>query len=92
MSNFIIFLLSNQKTIRIHLHNYTEYIMATAPFRRERLIDLIDKDWREDTLPSNDIPVPEDALPNQNDTDVTAVESIQDQEFKWTDTGLGDVR
>ena len=66
--------------------------MATAPFRRERLIDLIDKDWREDALPSNDIPVPEDALPNQNDTDVTAVESIQDQEFKWTDTGLGDVR
>ena len=66
--------------------------MASVPFQRERLIDLIDKEWRDEELPSNDIPVPEDSLPSQNDTDITAVESIQDQEFRWTDTGLGDVR
>ena len=66
--------------------------MASLPFRRERLIDLIDKDWLQDSLPTNDIPVPEDALPSHNDTDVTAVDNTQDQEFKWTDTGLSDVR
>ena len=38
------------------------------------------------------VSVPEEELDNVNETDVTAVESIQEQEFKWTDIGITDVR
>ena len=66
--------------------------MAELPFRRARLIDIVDEEWKQDELPSNDIPVPEDELPSHNDTDVTATDGLLDQEHRWNDIGLGDVR
>ena len=68
------------------------FAMSTVPYRRERLIDKVNEEWRNEVLPNYDISVPEEAFPSQNDTDVTSADSIQDNEYKWTDTGLGDVR
>ena len=66
--------------------------MSTVPYRRERLIDVVNEEWRNEKLPNYDISVPEEVFPSQSDTDVTSADTIQDNEHKWTDTGLGDVR
>lgn len=53
-----------------------------------RLIDLIDKEWREDVLPDEDIDVPIDELPEAEQDNGTSRETVKEQEMKWNDLNL----
>ncbi|KXJ04194.1 anaphase-promoting complex subunit 13 [Exaiptasia diaphana] len=57
--------------------------------RNGRLIELIDDEWKKEKLPNEEIAVPEFELPPVDDTDNNgALESLKEQEEKWTDLGI----
>ena len=59
--------------------------------RREgRLVAMIDKEWREDVinLPHEDIEIPVMELPDPEPDNGNPLETLKEQEQKWTDLGL----
>lgn len=59
--------------------------------RREgRLVAMIDKEWREDiqNLPHEDIEIPVMELPDPEPDNGNPLETLKEQEQKWTDLGL----
>lgn len=59
--------------------------------RREgRLVAMIDKEWREDiiNLPHEDIEIPLMELPDPEPDNGNPLETLKEQEQKWTDLGL----
>ena len=58
--------------------------------RDGRLVVLIDKDWREDiiNLPHEDIEVPLMELPDPEPDNGNPLETLKEQEQKWTDLGF----
>jgi len=60
--------------------------------RSGRLMDIVDEDWQTDRLPIEDIVVPQMELPELEPDNSTAVngsvETLREQEQKWTDLGL----
>jgi len=53
-----------------------------------RLLDLVDDEWRKDKLPLDDIAVPMGELPDPENDNGSAGESLRAQESKWTDLAL----
>jgi len=62
--------------------------MDSHVIRRGRLMDIVDKDWREDRLPNEDIAVPQMELPELEPENGNTHETLKEQEQKWTDLGL----
>jgi anaphase-promoting complex subunit 13 len=62
--------------------------MDSHVLRRGRLMDIVDKDWREDKLPNEDISVPQLELPELEPENGNTHETLKEQEQKWTDLGL----
>ncbi|XP_054153604.1 anaphase-promoting complex subunit 13-like [Oppia nitens] len=58
--------------------------------RDGRLLQLVDKQWREDMkqLPSEDIAVPVMQLPDPEPDNGNPNETLKDLELKWTDLAL----
>ncbi|KAI1295570.1 Anaphase-promoting complex subunit 13 [Halotydeus destructor] len=59
--------------------------------RREgRLILIVDKTWRDDivNLPHEEIAVPLMELPDPEPDNGNPMETLKEQEFKWTDLAL----
>lgn len=57
--------------------------------RESYLIDVVDRQWRKDQLPHDDILIPERELPPSDDTDnIDISETLKEQEEKWMDLGL----
>jgi len=61
--------------------------MDSHVLRRGRLVDIIDKEWREDRLPNEDISVPQMELPELEPDNGNTHETLKEQEQKWTDLG-----
>ncbi|RWS01073.1 Anaphase-promoting complex subunit 13-like protein [Dinothrombium tinctorium] len=62
-----------------------------SQLRREgRLIVLVDKAWREDilNLPFEDVTVPVQELPDPEPDNCNPLETLKEQEQKWTDLAL----
>ena len=60
--------------------------------RDGRLMDLIDKAWRDDVLPKEDVPVPQMELPDLEPDNGNMNETILEQEQKWNDLGLSSLQ
>ncbi|KAK6168519.1 hypothetical protein SNE40_021032 [Patella caerulea] len=60
--------------------------------RDGRLMDVIDEEWRKDTLPVEDILVPVMELPEAEPDNGPSLETRLEQEQKWTDLGLSAFR
>ncbi|XP_031563627.1 anaphase-promoting complex subunit 13-like [Actinia tenebrosa] len=61
--------------------------------RNGRLVDIIDDEWKNEKLPNEEIAVPEFELPPIDDTDNSGtVESLKEQEEKWTDLGISQLQ
>ena len=56
-----------------------------------RLLDIVDKEWRTDKLPEEDIAVPIAELPDPEADNGASGESMREQENKWTDLALNQV-
>ncbi|GFU38240.1 hypothetical protein TNCV_2432591 [Trichonephila clavipes] len=56
--------------------------------RNGRLIDLVDIEWREDTLPNDSIPVPGADLPDPDPDNPNPKETRRQKANKWTDLSL----
>lgn len=61
--------------------------MSDAHLRKPGyLIDIIDPSWKNDTLPFEDIAVPNKELPDpEPDSNCHNSETLAEQELKWTD-------
>ncbi|XP_014768435.1 anaphase-promoting complex subunit 13 isoform X2 [Octopus bimaculoides] len=53
-----------------------------------RMIDLIDEKWREDKLPMEDVAVPQMELPELEPDNGPTIETLHEQEQKWSDLSL----
>ncbi|XP_039249090.2 anaphase-promoting complex subunit 13-like [Styela clava] len=53
-----------------------------------RLLDLIDDEWREDTLPEEDVEVPLEELPELEQDNGNTHETMKEQDMKWNDINL----
>jgi len=53
-----------------------------------RLVMLIDEDWINSSLPLEDIYVPLDELPDQEQENGRPKETVKDIEKRWIDNGL----
>lgn len=53
-----------------------------------RLLDLIDKEWIDDTLPEEDVEVPIEELPETEQDNGSTNETMKEQEMKWNDINL----
>jgi len=62
--------------------------MDSQVLRGGRLMDIVDKEWREDRLPNEDITVPQLELPELEPENGNTTETLKEQEQKWTDLGL----
>lgn len=58
--------------------------------RQGRLVATIDNEWKEDilNLPHEDISVPVMELPDPEPDNGNPLETLKEQEQKWTDLGL----
>jgi len=58
--------------------------------RDGRLVSMIDKEWIEDikNLPHEDIEIPVMELPDPEPDNGNPLETLKEQEQKWTDLGL----
>jgi len=56
-----------------------------------RLLEIIDEEWRKDTLPKDDIAVPFGELPDPEADTGNSGESLREQENKWTELGLANI-
>ncbi|XP_053554907.1 anaphase-promoting complex subunit 13 [Bombina bombina] len=56
--------------------------------RDGRILDLIDDAWREDKLPYEDVTIPLNELPEPEQDNGGATESVKEQEMKWADLAL----
>lgn len=63
-------------------------VMDSEVSRDGRLMDLIDEKWREDTLPEEDIAVPQMELPEIEPENGATTETLKEQEQKWSDLAL----
>lgn len=61
--------------------------------RDGRILMLVDKAWKEDikSLPHEEIPVPLMELPDPEPDNGNPLETLKEQEQKWTDLGLSRV-
>jgi len=66
--------------------------MDSQVLRRGRLIDIVDKDWRDDKLPNEDITVPHMELPELEPENGNTHETLKEQDQKWTDLGLANLQ
>lgn len=67
------------------------YRKMDSEVRRDgRLVAMIDKEWREDiiNLPHEDIEIPVMELPDPEPDNGNPLETLKEQEQKWTDLGL----
>ena len=62
--------------------------MDSTVQRDGHLIDVVERAWREDTLPCEDIAVPHTELPEPEQDNGNSQETIGEQEQKWTDLAL----
>ncbi len=53
--------------------------------REGRLMDLVDDAWKNDTLPCDDIAVPQMELPELEADNGNSMETLHEQEQKWLD-------
>lgn len=53
-----------------------------------RLLDIVDNEWKEDKLPSDDISVPQNELPDPDSDNGDSHLTLREQESKWTDLAL----
>ena len=64
-------------------------LQMDSEVRRDgRLMDLVDQQWKEDTLPKEDISVPQMELPEPEPDNGHNNETLKEQEQKWTDLAL----
>ena len=65
----------------------------SAPVHQDPLlvVELIDETWASETLPAEDIELPQSAVAHVEDDD-TAVANDTDEDDKWTDNGLEDFK
>ena len=64
-------------------------LQMDSEVRRDgRLMDLVDQQWREDTLPKEDVAVPDNELPELEPDNGHSNETPKEQEEKWTDLAL----
>ena len=56
--------------------------------RDGHLIDIVERAWREDKLPFEDIAVPHSELPELEQDNGNTHETVGEQEQKWTDQAL----
>lgn len=68
---------------------FTVYGMDSVISVEGRLLDIVDKAWREDTLPHEDIEVPQDELPDFEADNGDSRLTVKEQENKWSDLALG---
>ncbi|CAB0027924.1 unnamed protein product [Trichogramma brassicae] len=54
-----------------------------------RLLDLIDKEWRKDKLPIDDILVPVNELPDPESDNGDCYMTLKEIEQKWNNLALG---
>lgn len=61
--------------------------------RDGRILMLVDKSWKDDirSLPYEEIPVPLMELPDPEPDNGNPLETLKEQEQKWTDLGLSRV-
>lgn len=59
-----------------------EYLMES------NLVEVIDKDWAKDSLPADDIAVPQIELPDPEQEDGNAESSLKAIEKKWADLAI----
>ncbi|NP_001017240.1 anaphase-promoting complex subunit 13 [Xenopus tropicalis] len=62
--------------------------MDSEVLRDGRILDLIDDAWREDKLPYEDVTIPLNELPEPEQDNGGATESVKEQEMKWADLAL----
>ncbi|KAG5675558.1 hypothetical protein PVAND_005453 [Polypedilum vanderplanki] len=59
--------------------------MDSQPMSDERLIDIVDNEWRNDKLPDEDIQLPLDKLPDPEDSENQTMKEVED---KWLDLAI----
>ena len=62
--------------------------MDSQPLRDGYLMDIVDEKWRSDTLPKEDIAVPQMELPELEPENGNTSETLREQEQKWSDLAL----
>ncbi|KAG8447674.1 hypothetical protein GDO86_014980 [Hymenochirus boettgeri] len=66
-----------------------EFLLMDSEVQRDgRILDLIDDAWREDKLPYEDVTIPLNELPEPEQDNGGATESVKEQEMKWADLAL----
>ena len=53
------------------------------------LVDIVDEDWMRDTLPNDDLPLPQTLVVRTDDTEDSNQETQQVNEDAWHDLALG---
>lgn len=56
-----------------------------------RLLELVDSGWRTDSLPSDEIAVPIQELPDPEPDATTPNQTLRQQEHKWQDLMLSNL-
>lgn len=67
---------------------FCSQVMDSDFVRDGRLIDIVDLAWIQDTLPDEDILVPQMELPELDLENNGPLESLKEQEQKWNDLAL----
>ncbi len=66
--------------------------MDSEVLREGRMMDIVDREWREDRLPHEDIDVPLMELPELEPDNGNTTETLKEQEQKWTDLALSTIQ
>lgn len=59
-----------------------EYLMES------HLVEVVDKDWAKDSLPADEIAIPQIELPDPDPEDGNAESSLKAIEKKWADIAI----
>lgn len=62
-----------------------EYLMDSI------LVEVVDKEWAKDSLPSDDIAISAIELPDPDPDDLNAESSLKAVEKKWADLALNQI-
>lgn len=62
-----------------------EYLMDNI------LVEVVDKEWAKDSLPSDDIAISAIELPDPDPDDLNAESSLKSVEKKWADLALNQI-